>query len=97
MGRGYNKKAQLIDRIKEAFEVLPRDVLKAECTRFWRWIKAVVDAEDGFFQEMSLDYYNLYANFIFSNKFTVSLDIHIVFHYETHVTLFKFSVLPSDW
>lgn len=91
------KKAQLIDSIKEAFEVLPRDILKAECTWFWRWIKDVVDVEDGFFQEISFDCYNLYSNSAFSNKFTFSLDIHIVFNYETHVTLFKFSALPSYW
>ena len=45
-----NTKTQLIDRIKEAFEGLSKDTVKAACARFQSRIQAVVDAEGGFFE-----------------------------------------------
>lgn len=46
----YNSKAKLIDNIKEAFEPLTKDIMKAACARFQSQIETVVDAEGGFFE-----------------------------------------------
>lgn len=35
-----------IERIKDPFGVLPSDIVKEECPRFWNRIKTVVDAKD---------------------------------------------------
>lgn len=45
-----NTKAQLIKRIKEVFEDLPRDTMKLTCARLCSQIEDVVDAEGGFFK-----------------------------------------------
>lgn len=45
-----NTKAQLINRIKETFETLPWDTVKAIRARFRSWIEAMIDGEGGFFE-----------------------------------------------
>lgn len=47
-----SNKSQLIDRIKEAFEALAKDTVRVACTRFPIRMKAMVDAEGGFFEEI---------------------------------------------
>lgn len=52
-----NAKAQMIDRIKEAFEALPWDTAKVACSRFRSRIKAVLGPEEwGFFEGIVFDY-----------------------------------------
>lgn len=45
-----NIKAQLIDRIKKAFESHQRDIMKAACDRFRRRVEALIDTKGFFFQ-----------------------------------------------
>lgn len=45
-----NTKAELINRIKETFETLPWDTVKAIRARFRSWIEAMIDGEGGFFE-----------------------------------------------
>ena len=48
--RTSTTKAQLIDRIKAAFETLPMDSVTSACSRFRGRIEAVIDANGGSFE-----------------------------------------------
>lgn len=58
-----NTKAQMINSIKEAFEALPKDIVKSVCAIFWSRIETMVvlDLLGG----LSFDYYNLDSNCLF--------------------------------
>ena len=43
-------KPQLIERIREAFEALPREIVKLACFRFRSRIEAVIDANGDYFE-----------------------------------------------
>ena len=48
--RASTTKVQLIDRIKAAFETLPKESVASACSRFRGRIGAVIDANGGYFE-----------------------------------------------
>ncbi|KFM74536.1 Transposable element Tcb2 transposase, partial [Stegodyphus mimosarum] len=45
-----NTKAQLMYKVKTVFEALPRETVASACSRFRSRIKAVIDANGGYFE-----------------------------------------------